>query len=151
MFLVEEIAKVSVTDMAKWIKAIPFEDWPQQRPLDDGQLRPSMVTNTDWHGFGEKISFLMEILTPESFIYYQPMLSVVMPGHSIEPHKDQQPDHWKYRVHIPLQTNTKAFLIMKKEKFNLKVGKAYKVNVRETHSIVNNGKTPRIHFMFDVK
>jgi hypothetical protein len=151
---VEELASVSVAPMVKWIKAIPFEEWPQQSRLEDGKLRPSMVTSLEWHGFGRMASDLIALLGYEddwTGNVYQPMLSVVMPGHSIEPHRDQQPDYWKYRVHVPLWTNSKSFTHVGKEKHHLVVGKAYKVNTREIHSITNDGRTPRIHFMFDVK
>jgi hypothetical protein len=146
-WFVEELGAVSVAPMVKWIKAIPFDEWPQQSRLADGKIRPSMVTDESWHGFRDYIYPLML----SSDTCYQPMLSVVMPGHSIEPHKDQQPDYWKYRVHIPLVTNAKAVTIMDDGRHNLKVGKAYKLNVRATHAIENFGRTPRIHFMFDVK
>jgi hypothetical protein len=152
---VEELGNVNVAKMVKWIKAIPFEKWPQQRPLDDGQLRPSMVTDLVWHDFHDlALPVVMDVrkhIKDSPIEAYQWMLSVVMPGHSIEPHKDQQPDYWKYRVHVPLLTNSKAVTIMEDGEYNMKVGKAYAVNVRKTHAIENRGRTPRIHFMFDVR
>lgn len=148
----EKLASVEVEGIAHWIKAIPFSAWPQQRPVDS-QLRPAMVTDTAWHGFGNEVHDLVTGLMnnfPEC-APYQRMLSVVMPGHSIEPHHDAQGPDWICRVHVPLQSNSQAFTTMLGKDINLKVGSAYKLNTEETHSIRNGGKTPRIHFMFDVR
>jgi hypothetical protein len=141
MWTLSELSDVDVVAMAAWIAKIPLGDWPQQRPLDDGQLRPSMVTSPDWYGFHYYFH-------PGA---YQHMLSVVMPGHSIEPHQDQQPDYWQYRVHIPLLTSPGAVIIMDDGEHHLEVGKSYKMNTRATHAIANRGATPRIHYMFDVR
>jgi hypothetical protein len=146
---IQELGDVDVTKMVKWIKAIPFEDWPQQRPLDDGQLRPSMVTDLSWHDFGKQAEPIVRELGYDGS--YQWMLSVVMPGHFIEAHKDQQPDYWKYRVHVPLVTNPKAVTHISNKDHHLEVGKAYRLNTAALHAVDNPGKTPRIHFMFDVK
>lgn len=147
---VEEIGTIDVRKAGGWIKAIPFEDWPQQRPIDD-QVRPSMVSNADWHGFGKVAASLIKALGFDESSAYQPMLSVVMPGHSIEPHQDAQPDYWKFRVHVPLLTNAKAVTEMDDGEHHMEVGKAYKVNTAAKHAIFNKGKTPRVHFMFDVR
>ena len=59
--------------------------------------------------------------------------------------------YWKFRVHVPLLTNKAAMTEMADGKHHLEVGKAYKVNTAGMHAIENRGRTPRVHFMFDVR
>ena len=147
----EEYGDIDVRDAVKWIKAIPFEKWPQQSRLWDGQIRPAMVTNPEWHKFGEVGLALIYELGFHEGNTYQAMLSCVMPGHCIEAHKDAQADYWKFRVHVPLLSNPKALTEMEDGKHHLEVGKAYKVNTAAMHAVENGGRTPRVHFMFDVR
>lgn len=146
----EPFASVEVGGIANWVKAIPLSTWPQQCT---SEIKPSMVTDPNWHGFGDKVHYLVTTLMnyfPECSPF-QRMLSVVMPGHSIEPHKDMQAPYWICRVHVPLLTNDKSFTTMDDGDHHLDVGTAYKVNTMDTHAVRNDGKTPRIHFMFDVR
>lgn len=147
---VEEIGDVDVKDAVAWVKKIPFEEWPQQSPIDD-QPRPSMVSNPDWRGFGKISLPIIHQLGLHEGNTYQAMLSVVMPGHSIDAHQDAQAEYWKFRVHVPLLTNAKAMTEMEDGKHHLEVGKAYKVNTAAMHAVENKGTTPRVHFMFDVR
>ncbi len=96
---VEELGRVQVAGLVAWITAIPFEEWPQQTRLADGAIRPAMVTDLEWHGFGEAV----RPLVGENA--HNVMLTVLMPGHDIPPHIDQQPPYWLHRVHAPLTTN----------------------------------------------
>lgn len=147
------ITSVDVADLVSWIGAIDFTDWPQQGRLADGLIRPSMVTDPEWFGFGKKAEpVVAQVMThfPDGSAYLR-MLSVVMPGHSIEPHRDSQAPYWQCRVHVPLATNEHSAFIVAGERFALEVGKAYRVNTEAEHSVENDGDTPRIHFMFDVR
>jgi hypothetical protein len=147
----EPLAKVNVSEAVAWIRAIPFEAWPQQHRLADGKIRPAMVSDINWRGFGNAAWPVVQALGYNETNAYQLMLSVIMPGHSIEPHRDEQPANWLYRVHVPLLTNTKAYTKMGGKRINMKVGQAYQVNTREEHALTNGGLTPRVHFMFDVR
>lgn len=148
----ELIAPVDVDDLAGWVLAIPFEEWPQQHRLGDGNIRPAMVTDLAWHGFGEEIADCVADLMHHfpRCVSYQKMLSVVMPGHAIAPHHDGQSKSWLCRVHVPLTTNDRSLFIVSGQSFNLSPGFAYRVNTEAEHSVTNDGDTPRIHFMFDV-
>lgn len=77
------------------------------------------------------------------------MLSVVMPGHYIEPHRDEQPPYWRTRIHVPIVTNEYAWIIIEGVPHRFGVGFAYEFDTRKLHSIVNNGTTPRVHLMWD--
>lgn len=135
------IGPVAYEALAAWIAGIPFEDWPQQNRID-ALLRPAMVTDLAWHGFGA----LSDPLVRSFGRTQQRMLSCVMPGHDIPLHRDEQPADFLYRVHVPLLTNARAT-------FNgehLPRGFAYAIDTREPHEVRNDGTTPRTHFMFDV-
>ena len=127
-----------------WITAIPFSAWPQQRPVD-GQLRPAMINRPDWFGFGAATDALVRSIAPHS---HDRMLSVVMPGHQIDAHRDAQP--WRARVHVPLTTNPGALVVVDGQRRHMAVGYAYEVDVTVLHAVENYGPTPRIHLMFDV-
>lgn len=131
-----------------WVKNIPLEEWPQQSTTE---LKPAMVSNLEWRGFGEAMWPLVRALGFDDNDTYQHMVSVVMPGHFIPPHRDQQADYWATRIHVPLLGNDKSYTVMDGKRHVMKVGEAYMVNVLDTHAVENKGKTPRIHFMFDVR
>lgn len=146
------IGPVDSIALSEWIKFIPFEDWPQQHRLEDGLIRPAMVTDLEWHGFGvvtnDVVAGLMRNF--EGLAAYQRMLSVVMPGHSIPPHVDAQAKKWRCRVHVPLLTNSKSWFWVEGRPISMECGFAYRVDTTKEHAVTNDGDTPRIHFMFDV-
>lgn len=143
-------ASVDVTAVAAWLASIPFEAWPQQR-LDE--LRPAMVTDLGWRGFREIASPIVAELMPRfpGCSPFQHMLSAVMPGHRIESHRDEQAPYWVCRVHVPLMSNPDARFITCGVAHHLETGFAYDVDTRDDHAVVNDGETPRVHFMFDVR
>lgn len=139
--------------VVEWIQAIPFEDWPQQHRLADGLIRPAMVTDATWHSFGAVTDELVRVATPGSFGHLRErnrLLSVVMPGATIEPHTDELGPDWVTRIHVPLTTNPDAMFITGDVVHRLAVGLAYEINTRERHAVWNAGKTPRVHLMFDL-
>jgi aspartyl/asparaginyl beta-hydroxylase (cupin superfamily) len=78
------------------------------------------------------------------------MLTVVMPGHSIPPHVDEQPEAWLARIHVPLTTNDESRFIVGGEHHHMDIGSAYLVNTTVEHAVRNDGGTPRIHLMWDL-
>ena len=148
----EPFSPVNVSELVAWINAINFEDWPQQwHP--EGKLRPSMVTNPDWHNFKSVTDSTVDgLLTGfPGCSAYQRMLSVVMPDDFITEHRDHQAEYWMARVHVPLTTNPKAIYRSGSRDYHMEVGQAYLINTLLEHSVFNNGETPRIHLMFDIR
>ena len=145
-------AAVDVAELIAWVGGIDWVDWPQQNK-PGAELKPAMVTDPQWHGFEQRT----DPLVAELMAYFpdcedhQRMLSVVMPGHSIEPHKDEQAPAWKTRVHVPLVTNSRALFITDDDADVMRPGGAYLVNTRAMHAVHNGGETPRVHFLFDVR
>jgi aspartyl/asparaginyl beta-hydroxylase (cupin superfamily) len=134
-----------------------------------------MVNDPEWFGFGartfalvQRILWLLPRLDtarvallergapwppeePGELEDYGRMLSVVMPGHAIDEHRDEQPPEWVTRIHVPLATNPLAVMVVDGQPEHLPVGWAYLIDTRALHAIRNRGSTPRIHFMFDVR
>jgi hypothetical protein len=147
------ITRTEPEALRQWILAIPFEEWPQQRRLEDGKIRPSMVTDLEWHDFGRRTDETVRRIMFTDFQgcrAYQRMLSVVMPGHSIPAHIDEQDSKFVCRVHVPLTSNHDSFFFIEDTPFNFNPGFAYRVDTTKRHAVTNDGETPRIHFMFDV-
>ena len=143
---------VEVSAITRWISSIDLRDWPQQNPKGM-PLRPAMATDHRWYGFGKVIAEALDslMLFFPGCARYQEMLSVVMPGDKIPPHTDSQPPAWLCRVHVPLMTNARSQFIVNRVRHSLFVGNAYRVNTEAEHSVENNGRSPRIHLMFDVR
>ncbi len=146
-------ATVNIGLVARWVSSIPFEDWPQQHRLDDGELRPAMMSDLAWHGFGEITDGLeREIMAHfEGWQSSWRTLSVVMPGHAIPSHTDAQRDDWLTRVHVPLLSNPSALFLSENSCHRLIPGMAYKIDTRLSHGVANGGSTPRVHFFLDIR
>lgn len=146
----ERFADVDSDVLTEWITAIPFSEWPQQYKIDE-QLRPAMISDLSWHGFGE-VAYSVD---NQLAVYLQQykisnrMLSVVMPGHDIYKHRDVLSAEWVFRIHVPLVTNKASRFVIEGVDYLMKIGGAYKVNIAREHAVYNFGCVPRIHFMFD--
>lgn len=55
------------------------------------------------------------------------------------------------RVHLVLQTNDGVVFKVGGEEKNMKIGELWEINNTETHSVVNDGDTDRIHMIIDYK
>ena len=80
------------------------------------------------------------------------VLSRMMPGQSHGYHVDRQNTDWLTRVHVPLLTNDRSWLMFEDngEKLKFAVGSAYTFNAERRHAFANEGETPRVHLIFDV-
>jgi len=147
---VEHLGAVDDRSLLRWIAAIPFEDWPQQAPID-GAIRPAMVNDRAWHGFGAQSEMLaQDLLTWTTGVELGRLLSVVMPGHDIPEHVDKQaPNHWA-RIHLPLMSNASSVFCVGGVAHRLHEGQAYLGHLGAPHGVRNTGVTPRIHFMLDI-
>lgn len=145
----EALAPVEIKSLVDWIEAVAFKDMPQRHNLGEGK---AVIVDPLWMDFYKRTDGIVDQL-----MWHFPlctdearMLVVVMPGASIKPHKDPQAEHWRARVHVPLVSNGESGFIIENEVHNMKPGTAYCVNPELQHSVINNGITRRIHFIFDV-
>ncbi len=68
----------------------------------------------------------------------------------IPPHIDgDEKGHVPHKIHIPVQTNEACFFYIEDQKFHFREGVAYEVNNGKRHSVINNGESDRIHFIFE--
>lgn len=81
-----------------------------------------------------------------------PMLSRMLSGQSHPMHVDRQRADWITRVHVPLTTNSGAWLMFEPEgkRIHFEVGMAYRFNTHERHSFGNDGEDARVHLIFEV-
>lgn len=144
--------EVDITDVLNWIKSIDYVDWPQQPRIDKDKIRPAMVNDPNWFRFYKNTDNLVKQIMWQFPNHHDcnRMLSVVMPGASIEPHKDLQIKEWVTRIHVPLMTNPEALFYIAGDYVHMEVGKAYLIDTEAEHGVVNTGNCERIHFMFDV-
>jgi hypothetical protein len=148
------IATAVLQPVIDWIASVPFEYWPQQTRLADGLIRPAMVTDLGWASFGKVTDPLVQAVARDwsdaPLTTRNRLLSVVMPGATIDPHTDELGADWLARIHVPLLTNDDAMFISGDTVRHLPVGFAHEVNTRERHAAWNAGTTPRVHLMFDL-
>lgn len=152
MGTVQRLGPVNTRVVLDWLKAIPYEQWPQQHPIH-GQMRPAMINVRSWYQFGVITDPLAErILSTmtDGAVELNRLLSVVMPGHGIEPHVDKHTANWWGRIHVPMTDAPLSRFIVGGEAHHLEPGWAYLVNIAVEHSVENPDPSPRVHFMLDV-
>ena len=68
----------------------------------------------------------------------------------IAPHRDTHESFRRsHRVHVPLTTNPRVRFHVDGVPHVLAAGRAFEINNQRPHSVMNNGATDRIHFIFD--
>lgn len=68
----------------------------------------------------------------------------------IAPHRDTHASFRRsHRIHVPLATNARVRFLVDGTPHRLAVGRAYEIDNQRPHSVLNNGATPRDHFIFD--
>lgn len=78
-------------------------------------------------------------------------LLALHPGAEIKPHRDRGCNYVNgaCRIHIPIQTNTAVQFKVADEFLVLYEGSSWYIDFDETHSIVNNGQSVRVHLVMD--
>lgn len=78
-------------------------------------------------------------------------LLALHPGAEIKPHKDRGCNYVNgaCRIHIPIQTNEDVLFKVGEEYLELKEGTSWYIDFDQTHSIVNNGQSVRVHLVID--
>ncbi len=79
------------------------------------------------------------------------MLARLQAGASIDSHRDGAGSNlYTHKIHIPIQTNEKAKMIINNKRFKLEEGQAYEVNNLVSHAVENFGNEDRVHLIFEV-
>ena len=107
-----------------------------------------------WKLWKDKLLPIMtEIISPFGYrkpVFPKVMLANLPSGSFIPPHVDgDERGYVPHKIHLPLRTNEKAFFILDGKQYHFAVGKAYEVNNGLRHAVANQGKTDRIHLIFE--
>ena len=79
------------------------------------------------------------------------MLSKLVPGQRIEPHRDGHDGGCKTRIHVPLVTNDRCRMKISGEDIFLPPGYAVEIDPTEEHSVWNGGEGERVHLIFNCR
>jgi hypothetical protein len=84
-------------------------------------------------------------------VFPKVMLARLAAGAVIDRHVDGAGSNlYTHKIHIPLETNERARMLIREQSFHLKEGYAYEVNNLVPHGAENLGATDRIHLIFEV-
>jgi len=92
-------------------------------------------------GFAKKLLEVMPFLR-------QTVISCHPPKTKINFHKDN--DEF-VKIHIPIIVNDRSYFNFEKNRYNLKVGKAYLINTDKIHGTENLGDNTRVHLITKLK
>lgn len=117
---------------------------------------PDLVIARDvgWDRLGAAAEPVMDAIIGR---HYEPGGSVIRamavrlrPGARITPHVDEHESlKISHRIHVPLITNPRVRFFIDGVPHRFEPGRAVEVNNQLSHSVMNDGKTSRVHFIFD--
>ncbi len=115
----------------------------------------TFYSNPGWHVWRPWLEPLMErVAGVYGFrrpVFPKAMLARLEAGQRIDTHSDGDGSHpLVHKIHVPLQTNPEAVLIVDGARVHLSAGYAWEVNNLVPHGVVNGGAGDRIHFIFEV-
>jgi hypothetical protein len=96
-----------------------------------------------------KVYTLLRVLVPSTIS--KCFLPSLKSGGLIPPHTDKGVTlRTVHRIHVPIYTNPSAIFTVGGESINMLEGSAYEINNVREHSVINEGRTPRVHLLFDL-
>lgn len=107
-----------------------------------------------WDRLGAAAEPVMETIIGR---HYEPGGSVIRamavrlrPGARITPHVDEHESlKISHRIHVPLITNARVRFFIDGVPHRFEPGRAVEINNQLSHSVMNDGKSSRVHFIFD--
>ena len=123
---------------------VDAENWPR---LDVGRA-------SGWELLGSVALRLMQGIVaahyPPGGVFLRAMAVRLPAAGRIAPHRDKHASfRHSHRIHVPLATNARVRFLIDGAPHRLGVGHAYEIDNQRLHSVLNNGATPRDHFIFD--
>lgn len=170
---IRNLGSVEISGLCKAVCAIPESVWDienAEKPNKFGALDRTrhivfrFVNNTNdwreshdramWGEWRERLLPVMEQATKwygyERAIYPRVMLARMAPGGIIHPHIDANvAAKWPHKIHLPIQTNAQVDFLIGSTVHHFPKGEAVEVNNLGRHAVKNNGKTDRIHLIFE--
>ena len=123
---------------------IDLDEWPNL----------AIARDVGWEPLGASAEPVMETIISRS---YRPggavirAMAVRLPaGARITPHVDEHESlRLSHRIHLPLVTNHRVRFFIDGVPHRFEPGRAVEVNNQMSHSVMNDGLSDRIHFIFD--
>ena len=117
---------------------------------------PSLAIARDvgWDRLGDAAEPVMEAIIGRGYeaggAVIRAMAVRLKPGARITPHVDEHESlKISHRIHLPLITNPRVRFFIDGVPHRFQPGRAVEVNNQLSHSVMNDGKTSRVHFIFD--
>ena len=117
---------------------------------------PSLAIARDvgWKRLGDGAEPVMEAIISGSYpsggVVIRAMAVRLPAGARITPHVDRHESlRSSHRIHLPLVTNPRVRFFIDGVPHRFEAGRAVEVNNQLSHSVMNDGPSDRIHFIFD--
>jgi len=170
---VRELGFVDISSIKEAILAIPEEVWNVEneskpnkfnelkkarhivfRFVKNLQLCTDYYDNPIWEKWKDKLQPVLDNAVTaygyEKGEFSRILLARLEAGGEIAAHKDgNKAATFPHKIHIPIQTNDKAFFFTNPNSYYFKEGQAYEVNNLGVHYAENGGDTDRIHLIFE--
>ena len=123
---------------------IDLDEWP----------RLAIARDVGWELLGDSAEPVMETIIarcyPPGGVVIRAMAVRLPAGARITPHVDEHESlRLGHRIHLPLVTNPRVRFFIDGVPHRFEPGRAVEVNNQLSHSVVNDGRGERIHFIFD--
>lgn len=123
---------------------VDTDHWPRAR----------VTRESAWSRLADAAMPLMDDILarhyPTGGLVIRALAARLAPGAVIKPHSDAHASfHAGHRIHVPITTNDRVRFTLQGCPYQLASGRAYEINNQLHHSVMNKGREPRIHFIFD--
>lgn len=117
---------------------------------------PHLAINRDagWGTLGSSAQPVMDGIIASHYepggVVIRAMAVRLPPGGRITPHVDEHESlRVSHRIHLPLITNPRVRFFIDGVPHRFEAGRAVEVNNQLSHSVMNDGTSGRVHFIFD--
>ena len=123
---------------------IDLDQWPNL----------AVARDVGWERLGEQAQGVMDSVIgrcyPPGGMVIRSMAVRLPAGARITPHVDEHESlRLSHRIHLPLVTNPRVRFFIDGVPHRFEPGRAVEVNNQLSHSVMNDGASDRIHFIFD--
>ena len=123
---------------------IDLDQWPNL----------AIARDVGWKPLGDSAEAVMETIISRSYppggVVIRAMAVRLPAGARITPHVDEHESlRLSHRIHLPLVTNPRVRFFIDGVPHRFETGRAVEVNNQLSHSVMNDGPSDRIHFIFD--
>lgn len=122
----------------------------------DLECWPRLVVSRDagWDRLGASATPVMNAIIERGYepggMVIRAMAVRLPPGARIAPHVDRHESlRISHRIHLPLATNPRVRFFIDGVPHRFEVGHAVEINNQRSHSVMNDGASHRVHFIFD--